>query len=122
LIAGAAGGIAAVAFKPLFVSQYNHVSKFDCLTVCNGILQGLVTISASCDRIDPWAAFCIAIMGAIFYLAFCKFLEDFHLDDVSEGTAVHFIGGMWGLLATGYFDTEYGVFYRADWKNIYFSY
>ena len=92
------------------------------MTVCNGILAGLVSISSSVDRIEPWAAFCIAIMGALFYIGFTRFLNDMHIDDATEGTAVHFCCGLWGLLATGFFDNEYGVWYKADWNAIYFSY
>ena len=88
LLAGAAGGLIAMIFKPLIVFQYNHVSKFDVLTLCNGVLVGLVSVSGSVDRIDTWAAFTIGGGGAIFYLSFARFLQDMHIDDVSEGTAV----------------------------------
>lgn len=74
LIAGAASGLTAIIFKPLVVYQYNHVSKFDCITLCNGIFAGLVSISASVDRVDTWAAFVIGVFGAVFYLSFCRFL------------------------------------------------
>jgi Amt family ammonium transporter len=122
LLAGAAGGLWAVIVKPLFVLQYTHASRFDTITLCNGVLAGLVSVSASVDRVENWAAFTIGIMGATFYTCFVRFLQDWQLDDVTEGTAVHFVCGLWGLLASGFFDSFYGVWYDTDGKQFYFSY
>ncbi len=86
------------------------------------MLAGLVSISASVDRIEGWAAICIAIIGATFYCAFCKYLECRRIDDPLEGSAVHMICGMWGLLASGFFDNQFGVIYGDPAKGHFFGY
>ena len=44
-------GLFAVLFKPRITGEYNRVNKFDIGTFCNGIIVGLVAVTASCDDI-----------------------------------------------------------------------
>jgi Amt family ammonium transporter len=121
-LGGAAGGITALIVRPAFLRAHKHVQWYDVQSICNGILAGLVSISASVDRIEPWAAVCISIIGATFYSAFCKYLECKRIDDPVEGTAVHMICGMWGVVASGFFDNKYGLLYNDPAKGRFFGY
>ena len=103
-LGAAAGGLTSMLLKPFVMRPYKHLSWYDGQSVCSGILAGLVSISSGADRIENWAAICIGIIGATFYVLFCKWLESRKIDDPVEGSAVHMICGMWGLLATGFFD------------------
>lgn len=103
-MAAAAGGLTALFVKPFFLRTYRHVSWYDCQTLCNGILSGLVAISASIDRVEPWAAICIGIIAGIIYVLFLRWLVHLEVDDPVEGSAIHMGCGIWGVIAVGFFD------------------
>ena len=63
----------------------------------------------------------IGIIGGIFYVLFCKYLEVRRIDDPVEGSAVHMVCGMWGLLASGFLDNQYGLIYNDPAKGHYFG-
>jgi len=90
--------------------------------MCNGILAGLVSISAAADRVEGWAAVSIGIIGAFFYVFTLKALQVSRLDDAIEGVGIHMGCGIWGLLAAGFFDNTFGVFYGDPHKGRYFGY
>lgn len=48
-LSGAVGGVVAVYVKPHILRTYSFVNRFDCTTLCNGILAGLVGITGCCD-------------------------------------------------------------------------
>jgi Amt family ammonium transporter len=104
VISGSVGGVVAVFVKPHFLGTYSFVNRYDCVAVCGGILVGLVSITGCCDRVEPWAAFIIGIIGALFYILGCKVLDMAHIDDPVEAAQVHMFGGIWGTIATGLFD------------------
>lgn len=88
--------------------------RYDVASLANGLLAGLVAITGVCDRADPWAAFIIGIIGGLVYSGGCKLCEWATVDDPIEASSVHGFAGMWGLIATGLFDNEEGVFSSAE--------
>lgn len=80
--------------------------------VCNGVLAGLVGITAGCDCVDIWAA---AIIGGVVSLVMCmsvSFIDKvLKIDDPVGAVSVHGVGGLLGTILTGVFcNTEaYGV-------------
>lgn len=48
-LAGSIAGIIAVYVKPHILKTYSFVNRFDCSTLCNGILCGLVSVTGCCD-------------------------------------------------------------------------
>ena len=111
VISAAAGGLFAVFFKPRICGTYSFVSQYDPGTICNGIIVGLVSCTASCDKIEVWSAFLIGTIGSTFYSVGCLLLQKFNIDDPLEASAVHLGGGTWGVLAVGFFNNEVGLFY-----------
>jgi Amt family ammonium transporter len=69
----------------------------------NGCLTGLVSITAGCATVEPWAAVLIGITGGWFYLLGSNLLIKFRIDDAVDAIPVHMVGGMWGVLSTGLF-------------------
>jgi len=122
VISGSCGGVVAVFVKARVLGTYSFVNRYDCGALCNGALVGLVSITGCCDRVEPWAAFIIGGIGALFYVAGCKILDVLHVDDPVEAAPVHFFGGVWGTLATGFFDNQNGLFYGSPNKGTYFGY
>ena len=79
---------------------------FDLGQTLNGVLVGLVSITASCALVEPWAAVIIGLIGSVVYTALSEFVKrKLRIDDVVDAFAVHCGGGMWGLLAAGLFTT-----------------
>lgn len=114
IISAASGGITAVFLKPQIMKTFSPIAKFDVGAICNGILGGLVGITAVCDAAEPWAAFAIGVVSGIIYPLFCKLLEKLNIDDPVEASCVHFACGTWGCIATGLFHFENGLFYNFE--------
>jgi ammonia channel protein AmtB len=121
VISGSVGGVVGVFVKPRILGTYSHVNQYDCIAVCGGILAGLVSVTGCCDCVEPWAAFIIGGIGALFYILGCYLLDRFHIDDPVEASPVHLFGGMWGTLATGLFSNSNGLFYDVPDKGRFFG-
>lgn len=74
----------------------------------NGILAGLVAITAPCDAVEPWAAVCIGTIGGFIYCFFSKFILAMNIDDPLEAASVHYANGVWGILSCVIFDSSKG--------------
>jgi Amt family ammonium transporter len=95
------------------LSRYvdNHWSPAGAM---NGILSGLVAITAGCANVDTYGAFFIGLVAAPLYVGASKALTRLELDDVVDAVPVHLVNGIWGVLAPGFFssaDGACGVFY-----------
>jgi len=76
---------------------------FDVPRFCNGILAGLVSITASCARIVSWEALLIGFVGALVFVGTSRLLLRLKIDDVVDAFAVHGACGLWGMVAAGLF-------------------
>ena len=97
-VAAAAGGVAAFT-----LSSYSK-GAYDVVAYANGILAGLVSITAGCSNVDVWAAFVIGLVGGVTYYFAAKLLEKLHIDDPIGAFPVHGACGVWGVVATGLLD------------------
>eukprot|EP00438_Fugacium_kawagutii_P008793 Skav217484 [mRNA] locus=scaffold1397:62475:71543:+ [translate_table: standard] len=97
------------------------VGKYDIGGFCNGILAGLVSITAPCGNVESFSAFFIAIIGALIYQGAragygepptgqrVKGLDDSMVDDPIDAFAVHGAAGAWGVMAAALFDWGVGM-------------
>jgi Amt family ammonium transporter len=69
----------------------------------NGVLAGLVAITAPCAFVDTWAAVLIGLIAGVLVSVATFVLERVRVDDPVGATPVHFVNGMWGVLAVGIF-------------------
>ncbi len=78
----------------------------------NGVLGGLVAITAGCAWVSPYASVLIGVIAAVIIYLGVWFLDwKMHVDDPVGAVAVHGMNGIWGLLALGIFaDGTYGVY------------
>jgi Amt family ammonium transporter len=78
---------------------------------CNGLLAGLVAITAPCAFVAPWGAAIIGtVAGALMYGVVIFMERKAKIDDPVGAIAVHGANGLWGLLAVGLFaDGSYGA-------------
>nr|WP_321226897.1 ammonium transporter [uncultured Psychroserpens sp.] len=96
-LAAAAGGVVAAMVS--FIKYKN----MDLTMFLNGILGGLVGITAGADQMSPTDAIIIgAIAGAIIVFA-VSLIDRLKLDDPVGAIAVHLVCGIWGTLAVGLF-------------------
>ncbi len=97
-LAAAAGAIGA------FFTSYLMFKSHDLSMVLNGILGGLVGITAGADQMSPTAAIAIgAVAGIIIPMSVVFFDRKLRLDDPVGATSVHLVCGIWGTLAVGIF-------------------
>ena len=97
LLAGLAGGLAAT----LTVLALTKVA--DVGMAGNGVLAGLVSITAGCGTVEPWAAVIIGLIGGVGVVLAVLFIDRAGVDDPVGAVAVHGVGGVWGTLAIGLF-------------------
>ena len=100
-LAAAAGGIAA------FFTAYVMFKSYDLSMVMNGILGGLVGITAGADVMTGSSAIIVgAIAGIIIPLSIVFFDKTLKIDDPVGATSVHGVCGIWGTVAVGIFSTN----------------
>jgi len=96
-IAAAAGGVfAAIASTIVF-------KNLDLTMFLNGILGGLVGITAGADQMSPADAVWIGAIAGLLIVTAVSFIDRLKLDDPVGAIAVHLVCGIWGTLAVGIF-------------------
>lgn len=98
-------GACAGAIGALFTS-YVAFKRLDLGMVLNGILAGLVGITAGADVITPGAAILIGFIAGFLVVVSSILLDKLKLDDVVGAVSVHLTCGVWGTLAVGIFSTN----------------
>ena len=96
-IAAAAGGVSAAIFSNILYKTY------DLTMFMNGVLGGLVGITAGADQMSPMDATLIGIIAGIILPLGVSLIDKLKLDDPVGAIAVHLICGIWGTLAVGIF-------------------
>lgn len=118
-LAAATGGVVTLVVIKL------RDQIFDLIACLNGILAGLVSITAACAFVEPYAAVVIGAIGALVYIGAAQLLLMVKIDDPLEAFPIHGAAGMWGAIAPGLFNrlkyqedagfssdtTNYGAFY-----------
>jgi Amt family ammonium transporter len=67
----------------------------------NGMLAGLVAITAPCAFVAPWAAALIGATAAVIVIEAARLIERIGIDDPVGAIAVHGVGGLYGVLSVG---------------------
>ena len=101
-LAAAAGGVAAVFFSNLLYKN------FDLTMFMNGVLGGLVGITAGADQMSPTDAIVIGLIAGVIVVLGIALIDRLKLDDPVGAVAVHLICGIWGTLAVGIFGAMSG--------------
>ena len=104
-LASAAGGIATMFYT------YFSYGKIDITMVINGILAGLVSITAGCNVVGPVSAIFIGLIAGVLVDVAVLFFDKMKVDDPVGAVAVHGVNGLFGTLAVGLFAIEGGLFF-----------
>ena len=108
-ISGAFGAVASM----LWITK--RTGKPNPAMMINGMLAGIVAITAPCAFVAPWAAAVIGSLAAVLVIESTYFVEErLRIDDPCGAISVHGVCGMFGLLAVGVFaNGSYG----AGWNG-----
>jgi Amt family ammonium transporter len=102
-LAAAAGGISSSIVSNLLYKN------FDLTMFMNGVLGGLVGITAGADQMSPIDAIFIGTIAGVIIVFGISFIDKLKLDDPVGAIAVHLICGIWGTLAVGIFGEMAGI-------------
>lgn len=110
-MAAATGGMTALVITWLLYK------KASLSLVCNGILAGLVGITAGCDVVSVGGAAIIGVLCGAAMIGSVSLLDKvLHIDDPVGAVSVHGVCGMLGTILTGVFATEGGLLYGGGWN------
>jgi len=102
--AAAAGGVATL------IITWLRYGKPGLGMTLNGVLAGLVAITAGCDTVTPGGAIVIGLMAGTLVVFAVEFFERFlKIDDPVGAVSVHAINGAFGTIMVGFFAKGNGV-------------
>jgi Amt family ammonium transporter len=104
-LASAAGGISTMIYT------YYRYGKIDITMVINGVLAGLVGITAGCNVVEAHSAIIIGVIAGILVDVAVIFIDKLKIDDPVGAVAVHGVNGLFGTLAVGLFAAEGGLLF-----------
>lgn len=117
-LGAAAGGVVTLIVR----KATDHI--FDLIAVLNGVLAGLVSVTAACAFIEPYAAIVIGAIGAVVYIATAELLLKLNIDDPLEAFPIHGGAGFWGVIAAGFFnrrELQDVAGYQSDAAGIFYG-
>jgi Amt family ammonium transporter len=106
-----AGIVAALA---AMIVMWVKFGKPDPSMMCNGMLAGLVAITAPCAFVSSTGAVIIGAVAGVLVVYSVFFWDAMGVDDCVGAISVHGVNGCWGVLSVGLFATgEYGMGYNG---------
>jgi len=94
-LSAAAGGLTVFLLIML-------LDKIECVSsLSNGLLAGLVGITAGCDPANSWWSLLIGVVSGILFVSSTKLMKYLKIDDPLDAFSVHGMCGFWGVIASG---------------------
>jgi Amt family ammonium transporter len=104
MLASATACLATTCYMMWFKTK-----KADPSMMCNGMLAGLVAITAPCAFVDATGACIIGLISGVLVVEAVFFFDRIGIDDAVGAISVHGVNGAWGCLSIGLFaDGTYG--------------
>jgi ammonium transporter, Amt family len=110
MLAAASGGSVA-----LFLTM-KKFGKADPSMTINGVLAGLVSITAGCAYVSEWSAILIGAISGFIVIYATLFVDFLKVDDPVGAVAVHGFGGLFGTIAVGLLDKSQGLLTTGDFS------
>lgn len=111
----------ASAFIVMVITWLRY-GKPDVSMTLNGVLAGLVAITAGCQVVSMWGAVAIGLVAGFLIVFGVEFIDKrLHIDDPVGACGVHLLNGIWGTLAIGLFangrvEGAAGLFYGGGFS------
>ena len=99
-LAGCTGGLGAM------FTSWLVLRKPDITMILNGVLAGLVGITAGADSISPWWSLVVGLIAGIIVVFSVIGLDRIKIDDPVGAISVHLTCGIWGTLSVGIFSSN----------------
>ena len=96
-LAASAGALSSIAIS------WMVIKKPDLSMALNGILAGLVGITAGADSMGPWSAVLVGLIAGVIVVFSILFFDKVKIDDPVGAISVHGVCGIWGTVAVGIF-------------------
>merc|ERR1712167_91253 len=106
---------AATGGLTVFLLQYALTKKYDCAALCNGILAGLVSVTAPCSNVESGSAVLIGLLGGFIFVGSSALIKKLKIDDPVDAFSVHGACGIWGCIAAALFDFGAGTDKHHGW-------
>jgi len=119
-ISAAAGALGTLALGSFLESSAAGKAVIKLEYVNNGVLAGLVGITAGCAVVEPYGAFIIGLLASVVYVFSSRLLVKLGIDDVVDAVPVHGFCGCYGVLMASLFGTKenysaaYGIYDGAE--------
>mmetsp|Transcript_2664 Transcript_2664/g.4547 ORF Transcript_2664/g.4547 Transcript_2664/m.4547 type:complete len:527 (+) Transcript_2664:74-1654(+) len=94
-LSAAAGGCACL------LNGFRRQKAWDLVATCNGVLCGLVAVTACAHVIEPWAAILNGLCAGLIFDGVCWIFLRLRIDDPLSAAPMHGFAGMWGVFFTG---------------------
>jgi Amt family ammonium transporter len=106
---------AATGGMTVFLLIFAITKKYDCAALCNGILAGLVSVTAPCSNVESGCAVLIGFMGGFIFVGSAALIKKLKIDDPVDAFSVHGACGIWGCIAAALFDFGSGTEKHHGW-------
>ena len=117
----AAGSTAGLFYSIVSFTSFSYTNRIRVQPadkIMNAILSGLVAITASCNNVSLLGAMAIGTIGNVVYIISGKLMYRWRIDDPIEASQIHGFSGVWGLIAVGIFDLDYGLLYSGSMNQL----
>jgi len=115
LLAAAAGAVTAMAVN------WRMDGKPDVSIAANGLLAGLVAITAPVGAVETWAAVLIGAIGGAIVVFSVKFFDRMKIDDPVGAISVHGVVGTWGTLSIAFFARYNDAFLGREDAGLFYG-
>ncbi|ACY15807.1 ammonium transporter [Haliangium ochraceum] len=110
----------AASFGTVVATMWSwlRVGKPDLTLIVNGMLGGLVGITAGCNVVPLWAAAIIGSLCGVLVIESVMFIDRRGIDDPVGAISVHLVCGVAGTLLTGVFMKESGLVFSGSFEQL----
>ena len=115
LLAACAGAVVAM------VVSWVRDGKPDVTMAANGLLAGLVSITAPVGAVETWAAIVIGAIGGAIVVVAVAFFDRMRVDDPVGAISVHGVCGTWGTLSIAFFATYDDAFLGREDAGLFYG-
>ena len=115
LVAACAGAVVAMSVNWL------RDGKPDVTMAANGLLAGLVSITAPVGAVETWAAVLIGGVGGLIVVLSVSFFDRLRIDDPVGAISVHGVAGTWGTLSIALFATYDDAFLGREDAGLFYG-
>ena len=115
MLAACAGGL----FTAITITMVS--GKPDLAMIGNGVLAGLVAITAPCGAVTPLMSVVIGAVAGVLVVGSVLFFDKIKIDDPVGAISVHGICGFWGLLSVGLFATYDDAFLGREDAGLFYG-